>query len=153
MKIDTKELVVLKILKKDVCKEDEKEIKMLKKLDHPNITKFLDFITGARYKKKTGKEVVKNIIVMEFASRGDFFNLIIASATRRGTGLSEATTRAFFKQMVETVEYCHDQGVVHRDIKPENILLDADYNVKLADFGWATILDSKKHNTKAGTER
>lgn len=145
--------VALKILEGDVSKELEKEIAILKELDHPNVIKFIDFYPGSRYKKKKGTEIVRNIIVMEFASQGDFFNIILATVKRRRSGLSERTTRTLFHQMVNAVEYCHDKGVVHRDIKPENILLDAKYNVKLADFGWATRLDSKKHLTRAGTKR
>jgi serine/threonine protein kinase len=35
------------------------------------------------------------------------------------------------------VDYIHSKGLAHRDIKPENILLDKDFNMKIADFGFA----------------
>ena len=41
-----------------------------------------------------------------------------------------------FEQVVSAVEFIHSKGYVHRDIKPENILFDADFNVKLCDFGF-----------------
>jgi len=40
-------------------------------------------------------------------------------------------------EVLEALEYIHEQGVVHRDLKPENIMVDANDNIKLIDFGIA----------------
>mmetsp|Transcript_17319 Transcript_17319/g.19379 ORF Transcript_17319/g.19379 Transcript_17319/m.19379 type:complete len:105 (-) Transcript_17319:337-651(-) len=45
--------------------------------------------------------------------------------------------KSFMKQLLESIKYCHEQGVFHRDLKPNNILLDDDQTIKLADFGLA----------------
>lgn len=45
-----------------------------------------------------------------------------------------------FQQIISGVEYCHQYRVVHRDLKPENLLLDSDYNIKLADFGLSNMM-------------
>ena len=142
--IGTNKQVAIKVLREDLSTEViEKEIEIHRNLKHGNIIELIGFIRGTP----------NNVIVMELASQGDFFNIILATARTRKRGLSENVTRTFFGQMVEAVEYCHNKGVVHRDIKPENTLLDANYNVKLADFGWARILDSRGHLTQAGTLR
>ena len=53
--------------------------------------------------------------------------------------LSEREARHIFKQIVTAVHYCHVNHIVHRDIKVENILLDSNWRVKLADFGFSSI--------------
>jgi serine/threonine-protein kinase CHEK1 len=75
-------------------------------------------------------------IAMELATGGDLFDKVEADA-----GLSEDIGHAYFTQLVNGVGYMHSKGIGHRDLKPENILLDADGNLKLADFGMATLFE------------
>lgn len=50
-----------------------------------------------------------------------------------------AVAQRYFKQILAGVEYLHSRGVAHRDLKPENILLDDRDNIKISDFGMATV--------------
>lgn len=45
----------------------------------------------------------------------------------------------YFNQILAGVEYLHSRGVAHRDLKPENILLDERDQIKISDFGMATV--------------
>lgn len=57
-----------------------------------------------------------------------------------------------FCQIISAVEYCHLKNIVHRDLKIENLLLDANMNVKLVDFGFANYFDLKNPlNTFCGS--
>ena len=51
--------------------------------------------------------------------------------------MKEDLARYYFKQLLEGIDHCHSRGVTHRDLKPENLLIGADSNLKLADFGHA----------------
>ncbi|XP_011495709.1 PREDICTED: serine/threonine-protein kinase grp isoform X2 [Ceratosolen solmsi marchali] len=89
-------------------------------------------------------------IFLEYASGGELFDRIEPDV---GMPIEEA--RKYFRQLIIAVEYLHSRGVAHRDLKPENLLLDANDNLKVSDFGLATVyrLHGKERylNKKCGT--
>jgi serine/threonine-protein kinase CHEK1 len=93
---------------------------------HPNIIEWF----------ATGEDAIWKWIAMEYADGGDLFDKIEADA-----GVSEDIAHFYFKQLISGVSYMHSKGVGHRDIKPENILLSGSGNLKIADFGLATLFE------------
>ena len=75
-------------------------------------------------------------IAMELAEGGDLFDKIESDI-----GVGEDIAHVYFTQLISAVTYMHSKGVGHRDIKPENILLSSEGNLKIADFGLATLFD------------
>jgi serine/threonine protein kinase len=74
-------------------------------------------------------------LVLDLSMEGDLLSAII----KRNPYVSPGLIQQMFVQLLDTVEYCHQQGVYHRDLKPQNILCDLQAaSVKLADFGLAT---------------
>ncbi|KAL7555496.1 hypothetical protein ACA910_010969 [Epithemia clementina (nom. ined.)] len=74
-------------------------------------------------------------LVNEYVSGGELFDHIVSKGR-----LSADEARNFFHQIISGVEYCHFQKIVHRDLKPENLLLDANHNIKIADFGLSNLM-------------
>ena len=71
---------------------------------------------------------------MEHCAGGSLFDKLVAKG-----GITEDRARPLFRQIVESVGACHDNGIVHRDLKPENLLLDKSLKkITLIDFGLAT---------------
>ncbi|XP_024145414.1 serine/threonine-protein kinase MARK1 [Oryzias melastigma] len=99
-----------------------REVSVMKMLNHPNIVKLFEVI-------ETEKTLY---LVMEYASGGEVFDYLVAHGR-----MKEKEARAKFRQIVSAVEYCHQKRIVHRDLKAENLLLDADMNIKIADFGFS----------------
>ncbi|XP_076174071.1 calcium/calmodulin-dependent protein kinase II isoform X29 [Ptiloglossa arizonensis] len=103
----------------------EREARICRKLQHPNIVRLHDSIQEENY----------HYLVFDLVTGGELFEDIVAREF-----YSEADASHCIQQILESVNHCHHNGVVHRDLKPENLLLASKVKgaaVKLADFGLA----------------
>ncbi|XP_066594239.1 calcium/calmodulin-dependent protein kinase type II alpha chain isoform X7 [Prorops nasuta] len=103
----------------------EREARICRKLQHPNIVRLHDSI----------QEESCHYLVFDLVTGGELFEDIVAREF-----YSEADASHCIQQILESVHHCHHNGVVHRDLKPENLLLASKAKgaaVKLADFGLA----------------
>ncbi|XP_076766198.1 calcium/calmodulin-dependent protein kinase II isoform X9 [Xylocopa sonorina] len=103
----------------------EREARICRKLQHPNIVRLHDSIQEENY----------HYLVFDLVTGGELFEDIVAREF-----YSEADASHCIQQILESVQHCHQNGVVHRDLKPENLLLASKEKgavVKLADFGLA----------------
>ncbi|KAI8467317.1 MAG: hypothetical protein J3K34DRAFT_523847 [Monoraphidium minutum] len=109
-----------------------KEIAILKKMDHPNVVKLFEVIDppGSQYM----------MLVMEYLEKGPVLQ------TRDQAGfdrLPEEVAADYFRQAIKGLEYLHYHKVVHGDIKPENLLVSANGELKISDFGCSRMADGK----------
>jgi len=105
------------------------ETDLMKKLNHPNITKILEVFEDDDY----------ILISMEYINGGNLFSFV-----KKRRKLSEKTAKYLFKQIILGIQHIHSHKIVHRDIKLENILIDLNNNIKICDFGIGKILTYKK---------
>lgn len=103
---------------------------------HPNIIEWF----------AAGEDSVWQWIAMELAEGGDLFDKIEADK-----GVSEDIAHLYFLQLISGVSFMHSKGVAHRDLKPENILLNETGDLKLADFGMATLFQYKGQTKTSST--
>ncbi|KAF2753471.1 Pkinase-domain-containing protein [Pseudovirgaria hyperparasitica] len=109
----------------------EREIVIMKLLDHKNIVRLFDVWENRN----------EIYLVMEYVEGGELFNYI---SDRRGLDEDEAVY--LFRQIIAALLYCHRINIHHRDLKPENILLDKNtHQIKLVDFGMAALQPIGKH--------
>jgi len=103
----------------------EREARICRKLQHPNIVRLHESIQEESY----------HYLVFDLVTGGELFEDIVAREF-----YSEADASHCIQQILESVNHCHHNNVVHRDLKPENLLLASKAKgaaVKLADFGLA----------------
>ena len=117
----------------------QREIALLKKMDHPFIAEFF--------------HVIENddcfFLVMEYVENGNLLDYV------NGNGrLSEDQARRYFTQLVSVLEYLHvEKKVAHRDLKCENVLLDRYNNIRVIDFGLSNMFSDvcPQLNTACGS--
>jgi eukaryotic-like serine/threonine-protein kinase len=112
------------------------EKQILAKLEHKNIVRLLDGGITAKHIPFYVMEFVEGKPINEFC---------------RENTLSINERLELFLQVCEAVAYAHQQLIVHRDLKPSNILVTAENQVKLLDFGIAKILDEDAQTLTVNT--
>ncbi|XP_021093354.1 serine/threonine-protein kinase SIK3 isoform X2 [Heterocephalus glaber] len=125
----TKAKVAIKIIDKSQLDEENlkkifREVQIMKMLCHPHIIRLYQVMETERM----------IYLVTEYASGGEIFDHLVAHGR-----MAEKEARRKFKQIVTAVYFCHCRNIVHRDLKAENLLLDANLNIKIADFGFSNL--------------
>ncbi|XP_034610597.1 serine/threonine-protein kinase SIK3 isoform X2 [Trachemys scripta elegans] len=125
----TRAKVAIKIIDKTQLDEENlkkifREVQIMKMLCHPHIIRLYQVMETERM----------IYLVTEYASGGEIFDHLVAHGR-----MAEKEARRKFKQIVAAVHFCHCCHIVHRDLKAENLLLDANLNIKIADFGFSNI--------------
>lgn len=116
-----------------------REIKIMERINHPNLVRYYDAIDAPKHV----------FIIMEYLGGGSLHAYLKKRSARR---LDDARARRIFTQACAGLKYLHDRHIVHRDIKLENLLLDENATVKIIDFGFATIVPpGKKIRVFCGT--
>ncbi|XP_063702808.1 testis-specific serine/threonine-protein kinase 1-like [Culicoides brevitarsis] len=108
-----------------------RELEILLKLNHPHVIH-----THSLFRRKS-----KYYIFMRYAENGDLLAFIIKNGLIR-----ENQARIWTRQLCLGLQYLHTLEIAHRDIKCENILVTGNFNVKLADFGFARFLLDERMN-------
>ncbi|XP_066147940.1 calcium/calmodulin-dependent protein kinase type II alpha chain isoform X5 [Euwallacea fornicatus] len=113
----------------------EREARICRKLQHANIVSNPEVLKHLVRLHDSIQEENFHYLVFDLVTGGELFEDIVAREF-----YSEADASHCIQQILESVNHCHQNGVVHRDLKPENLLLASKAKgaaVKLADFGLA----------------
>jgi len=124
----------IKILQMRLGKEELEgflnEARTVARLVHPHIVRVLEF----------GVEGNTPFLVMDYAPHGS-----LRQRHAKGAPLPLDTIIHYIRQVASALQYAHDNRLIHRDVKPENMLLGANYEVLLSDFGLALIAQSSRY--------
>lgn len=113
----------------------QNEVQIQSAQNHDNLLKVVEFHETVAFKEFEGyKEASKEVsaVVLELAEGGDILDLM-----QKIHAFPEKLARTYFHQLISGIEHLNSNNVCHRDIKPENLLLDHNFCIKIADFGYA----------------
>jgi len=137
-------IVAIKVLSKRKIKESDnkkqvrREIEIQSHLRHPNVLRLYGYFVDKDYV----------YLVLEYARLGELYKYLKSQHEQR---LTHSRAARYLLQLVSALNYCHSKGVIHRDLKLENILLSADDQVKLSDFGSSVHAGGHRRSTLCGT--
>ena len=145
-------IFAIKLFKPNFNEEFQNENETLKKLKYENIINLIEFGKGKieiNYSNKNYNyelDLFRNINEINFSlfeiCNYDLFDYIYITKS----GFNENIAKKIFIQILNSVEFIHNNNFVHCDIKPENILIDNNFKIKLIDFGYSIKL--KNENEK-----
>ncbi len=139
--LETGEPAAVKLLSAALAEEEgfrgrfEAEIETLRKLNHPNIVRLFGF----------GEDDARLFYAMELIDGNS-----LEEELGRGRRFDWREVVRIVIEICRALRHAHDRGVIHRDIKPGNLLLTADGQVKLSDFGIARLFGNTRL-TSAGS--
>lgn len=116
------------------------EAQAVARLNHPNIVTVYDF----------GEESGVAYLVMELIAGEELGSYFDDSQVFSLDFTLEDSVRMTC-ELLDALDYAHQQGIIHRDIKPANVMLTGQLRVKLTDFGVARMQDVEANHTQAGT--
>ncbi|CAF2036093.1 unnamed protein product [Rotaria magnacalcarata] len=125
----TGEKVAIKIVNREALSESvllkvEREIAIMKLIEHPHVLRLYDVYESRKYL----------YLILEHVAGGELFDYLVKKSR-----LTPKEARKFFRQIMSALDFCHSHMVCHRDLKPENLLLDDKMNIRVADFGMASL--------------
>ncbi|XP_028853944.1 aurora kinase A [Denticeps clupeoides] len=113
-----------------------REVEIQSHLRHPNILRLYGYFHDS----------ARVYLILEFAPKGELYGEL----QRCGT-FDDQRSATYIMELADALHYCHSKKVIHRDIKPENLLLGANGELKIADFGWSVHTPSSRRSTLCGT--
>lgn len=113
-----------------------REVEIQSHLRHPNILRLYGYFHDA----------TRVYLILEYAPRGELFREL-----QKNKMFDDQRTATYITELADALSYCHSKKVIHRDIKPENLLLGANGELKIADFGWSVHAPSSRRSTLCGT--
>ncbi|XP_012077350.1 serine/threonine-protein kinase Aurora-1 isoform X1 [Jatropha curcas] len=134
-------IVALKVLFKSQLQQSQvehqlrREVEIQSHLRHPNILR----LYGYFYDQK------RVYLILEYAAKGELYKEL-----QKCKYFSERRAATYVASLARALIYCHGKHVIHRDIKPENLLIGAQGELKIADFGWS-VHTFNRRRTMCGT--
>lgn len=122
---------------KQIRQRFENEARFMASLEHPNITRVLDY----------DEQPDMLAIIMELIKGQD-----LSTRIRSVGALGPEKATYIFSQILDAFQYAHNRGIIHRDIKPSNIFITPEDQVKILDFGIAKMIGSSDDFTQTGAQ-
>lgn len=138
----SKYIVALKVLQKSqllkagVEHQLRREIEIQSHLRHRHILRMYGYFYDSK----------RIYLILEYSPGGELYKRL----QQKGQ-FSDKTAAKYISDLATALDYCHKKHVIHRDIKPENLLIGAQGEIKIADFGWSVHAPTSRRNTLCGT--